>query len=258
MVFEDFTQRMTRLPLADLSLFEYIESETSTGDKRSLLALKELVAADGPFTYLEIGSHLGGSLQPFVADERCIAIVSIDSRPASVPDKRLAEAERFHYPGNSAERMRSLLAAIPGADVSKIQTIDASTERIDPASIQATPALCLIDGEHTDIAALRDAVFCAAVAPRALIAFHDRGVVGRGLSAFMRAVGGSGHPLPDSIFVVDLACTGRLYALQKRPGIWRAVNAARLAGEAVAVEAFLKLTARRARVALGLPEFRKP
>ena len=33
------------------------------------------------FAYLEIGSHLGGSLQVLIQDERCERIVSIDSRP---------------------------------------------------------------------------------------------------------------------------------------------------------------------------------
>ena len=193
-----FTQRMTRLPLADLSLFEYIESQTSAGDKRSLLALEDLVAVDGPFTYLEIGSHLGGSLQPFVLDQRCTAIVSIDSRPASVPDKRLAEAERFHYPDNSAERMLSLLAAIPGADVSKIHTIDASTEQIDPASIQAAPALCLVTVSTLISAPRRSALRCCRAASHRS---HDRDVVGRGFSASSCGCG-SGHRLPDSIFVV--------------------------------------------------------
>src|SRR5206468_2781481 len=43
----------------ELNVFNHIESQTSAGDKRSLLKLKGLVAEEGPFTYLEIGSHLG-------------------------------------------------------------------------------------------------------------------------------------------------------------------------------------------------------
>jgi hypothetical protein len=219
-----------------LRVFDHIKSQTSTGDKLSLLALRELAAADGPFTYLEIGSHLGGSLQPFVVDEHCTAIISIDPRPLSQPDNRLPKGEHVDYEGNSTERMLSLLGEIPGADISKITTIEAGTQAIDPSSITADPALCFVDGEHTDAAALRDALFCASVAPRSIVAFHDRDVVGRGISAFMRVAGGYGHPLPDSIFVVDLADRGRLDFLQQHPWLWRAANVAGIAGEAAALK----------------------
>jgi hypothetical protein len=228
-----------------LRVFDYIESQTSAGDKSSLLALVEVAAAAGPFSYLEIGSHLGGSLQPFVVDERCSAIISIDPRPSSQPDERLPEGERFHYDGNSTERMLSLLGDIPGADTSKIRTIEASTEAVDPASIPEHPALCFIDGEHTDLAVLRDAIFCATVAPRSVIAFHDLHVVGRGISAFMRVVDGYGHPLPDNIFVVDLGGRRRFDSLLRRPGQWRAANAARVAGEGAALPLLVRSTGRR-------------
>lgn len=230
-----------------LSVFDHIASQTTIGDRKSLLALRELAAAGGSFSYLEIGSHLGGSLQPFVVDERCTSIISIDPRPTSQPDKRLPGAERHHYEDNSTEQMLSLLRAIPGADVGKIKTIEASTEAIDPASISAEPTLCFIDGEHTDIAALRDAIFCAAVAPRSIIAFHDRSAVGTGISAFMRVAGGYGNPLPDTIFAVDLVARGRLDFLQKRPWLWQAANAAGLAGEGAALSSLMWSVVRRMR-----------
>jgi hypothetical protein len=218
-----------------LSVFDHIESQTSAGDRRSLLALRELAAADGPFAYLEIGSHLGGSLQPFVIDDRCTSIVSIDPRPQSQPDNRLPEGRHYHYDGNSTERMLELLGGIPGANVGKITAIEEASEAIDPASIAVEPTLCFIDGEHTDRAALADALFCAAVAPRSIVAFHDRSVVGRGIAAFMQAAGGYGHPLPDSIFVVDLAHRRRLDAFQRHPRLWQAMNAARLAARGASV-----------------------
>jgi hypothetical protein len=126
--------------------------------------------------------------------------------------------------------MLSLLASIPGADLSKLRTIEAGTEAIDPGSLGVEPTLCFIDGEHTDLAVIRDAVFCAAAAPRSMIAFHDRGVVGRAINAFVRVTGGYGCPLPDDIFVVDLAGRGRLDFLMARPWRWRAANAIGLAG----------------------------
>jgi hypothetical protein len=234
---------------AQLRVFDHIESQTSVGDRCSLLALRELVARDGPYAYLEIGSHLGGTLQPFVVDERCRAIVSIDSRPASQPDNRLPEGEHYRYDGNSTDRMLSLLSEIDGADTSKIRTIDAGTDAIAPSSIVEAPTLCLIDGEHTDVAALRDALFCAAVAPRSIIAFHDRRVVARAISAFMRVAGGYGHPLPDNVFVVDFGGQRRMDFLQERPWTWRAANAAGIAGEGAVVSPFVRSVSRRLRTA---------
>jgi hypothetical protein len=208
-----------------LHAFSWIESETSENDKRSLIRLRDLVGSEGPFAYLEIGSHLGGSLQPFVTDQRCTAIISIDSRPASQPDNRLPEGEEWPYEDNSTERMLTRLAKIPGADLGKITTIEASTENIDSAAITHEPALCFIDGEHTDTAALRDATFCASVAPRAIIAFHDSDVVRDAIRSFVTATGGTGHQLPDLVFAVDLAGHRRLASLHRRPWLWRTANA---------------------------------
>jgi hypothetical protein len=237
----------------DLRAFDHIASQTFDGDRRSLLALRELAAADGDFAYLEIGSHLGGSLQPFVVDPRCTAIVSIDSRPPSQPDKRLPDGEHFHYDGNSTRRMLSLLAEIPGADLRKITTIEAATDAIDPASVGVEPTLCFIDGEHTDLAVIRDAVFCATVAPRSMIAFHDRGVVGRAINAFVRVSGGYACPLPDDMFVVDLGGRGRMDFLMARPWRWRAANALGVAGAGAELMPRVRAAARRRR-----PDRRSP
>ncbi len=231
----------------DLSAFAHIGSQTFDGDRRSLLALRELAAADGGFAYLEIGSHLGGSLQPFVVDPRCTAIISIDSRPPSQPDNRLPAGEHFHYEGNTTDRMLSLLAAIPGADLRKLTTIEAGTQAIDPASLGVEPALCFIDGEHTDMAVIRDALFCAAAAPRSMIAFHDRGVVGRAINAFIRVSGGYGYPLPDDIFVVDLGGRRRMDAVMARPWRWRAANALGVAGPGAEYMPRLRAVRRRRR-----------
>jgi hypothetical protein len=66
----------------DISLFAAISSQTSSNDKRSLLAVQKAVCAinDG-YTYLEIGSYIGGSIQPHLLDDRCQQIFSIDKRP---------------------------------------------------------------------------------------------------------------------------------------------------------------------------------
>lgn len=120
-----------RLQALDIDLLRQIESQTSDEDKRSILAL-EAACGDvyGSFTYLEIGSHLGGSLQSFVADPRCEAIFSIDPRPLVVRDNRREEG--FEYPDNSTGRMLGLLEQVREADLSKLQTFETSTRELSP------------------------------------------------------------------------------------------------------------------------------
>ncbi len=71
-------------------LFNHIPSQTTLNDKRALLALHEVNRArtNGNFVYLEIGSHLGGSLQALVLDPACSKIISIDPRPHKFADER--------------------------------------------------------------------------------------------------------------------------------------------------------------------------
>ena len=60
-----------RVETLDLSLFGRILSQTTDDDRRSLLAVQRAVAkAHRTYTYLEIGSHMGGSIQPHLVDAR--------------------------------------------------------------------------------------------------------------------------------------------------------------------------------------------
>jgi Methyltransferase domain len=197
-----------RIAALDPTLFDTIASETTRNDRRSLLALHQACADDTEgFAYLEIGSHLGGSLQVLVRDPRCRRIVSIDARPLRQPDERGPE---WRYRENSTERMRGQLGALPDADLGKLETIDASTADIDPASIAPPPTLCFVDGEHTDDAVLRDARFCRQViSDDGWLAFHDTGIVYGGLTAFLEELADEGvehrsYFLPDSIVAVEL------------------------------------------------------
>jgi hypothetical protein len=194
-----------RIAALDTTLFAAIESQTTEPDRRSLLALHAAVAERGPFRYLEIGSPLGGSLQALVADARCTEIVSIDTRPASQPDDR---GQIFRYDDNSTERMLGLLAEVPGADLSKVRTFEVGTDALAAAELPGAPALCLIDGEHTNEAALSDARFCLeALGETGIIAFHDSNVVQAAIDDFVRSLGGRPHAafqLPDSVAVVQV------------------------------------------------------
>ena len=157
----------------DLSLFKTIESQSSEDDRRSFLALNSAFRQwkGGKFTFLEIGSYKGGSLQSYVADPGCTKIISIDPRPKFVPDAREKGGDYSHV---TTQHMLDLLAKVPGADVKKVAPIEKGTEQIGPGALPFKPDFCFIDGEHTDTAMLRDAQFCLrAMGPDSAMAFHD-------------------------------------------------------------------------------------
>lgn len=173
----------------DLSLFKTVESQTSEDDRRSFLALHSAFRQwkGGKFTFLEIGSYKGGSLQSHVADPACTKIISIDPRPKWVPDAREKGGDYSHV---TTQDMLDLLAKVPGADVKKITPIEKGTETIGPGALPFKPDFCFIDGEHTDTAVLRDADFCLrAMAPDSAMAFHDADIIYLGLQAFIEGLG---------------------------------------------------------------------
>jgi hypothetical protein len=197
-----------RIAALDWMLFDAIETQTTLNDRKSLLALHQVCADQhGRFAYLEIGSHLGGSLQVLIQDPRCERIVSIDSRPRRQPDER---GPAWPYHDNSTARMRQLLEGIKEADLAKLETIDESTEKLKAEAIVPRPVLCFVDAEHTDKAIMRDAHFCRSVGnDDGWVAFHDVGIVYRGLSSFLDELARTGvehrfYLLPDTILVVEL------------------------------------------------------
>ena len=108
-------------------------------------------------------------MQSFIVDVRCRAVVSIDRRDAVSPDERF---ELPGYPDNTTAHMLERLKGVPGADLAKLTTIDASTDQLDPAHLNAD--LCFIDAEHTAEAAFHDARFCRQVVnDHGVIVFHD-------------------------------------------------------------------------------------
>jgi len=221
-----------RVAALDTQLFAHVESQTYDGDRKSLLAIHNAVAARTPrFSYLEIGSHLGGTLQAVLADPRCARVVSIDSRPQWQPDDRPGFTQ-FEYPDNSTERMLKSLQHVPGADLSKLQTLDESTENLPPGRF-TRPDFCFIDAEHTYDAALRDARFCRTVMQGAgIIAFHDFEIIGPAIRDFLRETRSPqrGYLLSWCVFVVELGAGATLLddpgvrsQLRPRRG-WRIAN----------------------------------
>ena len=152
---ENFEQIIGNL---DLKLFEKIESQSDNEDKESLLACQLATRNLKPdYNYLEIGSYLGGSIQPHLLDDKCAKIYSIDKRPLVQPDERGVD---YVYRNNSTARMMNLLEAVAPEKIDKITTIDGDTRSLDSARILDEIQLCFIDGEHTDEAVISDFKFC--------------------------------------------------------------------------------------------------
>jgi Methyltransferase domain len=196
-----------QLESLDLKLFESIESQSTPEDRRSLLALQVACRREHEsFEWLEIGSHLGGSLQTLVRDPRCARIHSIDPRPNEVPSERM---NAFTYPQNSTERMLELLGSIPEANVGILRTYDISTDVLDPKGFNP-PHVCYIDGEHTNEACEKDAEFCRrTVGDEGVICFHDVDMVYEAVTTFIDRLNADGTPhrvayLPDFLFAVEL------------------------------------------------------
>jgi Methyltransferase domain len=166
------------LQALDISVFDGIPSQTSDDDRRSLLALQAGVRSKRQtYTYLEIGSFLGGSLQPHLLDPNCERIYSIDKRCVVAPDDRDQTSE-ITYEDNTSENMLALLRAVDGTSLPKIVCFEADAADIAPEKIPVPPDLAFIDGEHTYGAVLADFEFCSrVVAPDGLIAFHDSYII---------------------------------------------------------------------------------
>lgn len=211
-----------RVDALDVSLFDEIRiGGASREDQRSLLALHSAIAKRGPFRYLEVGCYLGGSLQALIADRRCEGIVAIDRRDEVSLDVR---DQKPMYPNNTAAHMVEQLARVPSADLAKLQTVDASTQELDPR--EYTADLCFVDAEHTNEAVLRDAWFCRAVIRGGgVIAFHDRKLVAGGIVRFLSRLSGyRAYPLMHDLLVVELGIPTLLNdrAVRRRVprGIW--------------------------------------
>jgi hypothetical protein len=213
----EFPSIESRVAELDTTLFDDIPSQTSADDRRSLLAIHAAVAARrSPFSYLEIGSHLGGSIQPYLRDRRCARIISIDKRPLNVADERLGNdavhnhGPKYEYPENSTQRMLENLTRVSSEGVRKVVTFETDAGDLNPALLPCQAEICFIDGEHTNGAAERDFAFCCSVvADPGVICFHDSEIVFQAISNIVERLKSDRRPfraynLPSSVFVIDL------------------------------------------------------
>jgi hypothetical protein len=198
------------LPLEDFdpSVFR-VESQTSDADKRSLLCLQDIVRnRDTRYTYLEVGSHVGGTIFPHLIDPHCDSVVSLDPRPVSLSDER---GRSMDYDGNSTARMISFLERIVPPDAMlKLQTHDIDASQIASIGDRFRATLALIDAEHTNRAVFRDFLFILPyMESDAIVAFHDSNLVFDALMNIETFLAYSGHQfsafyLPDNVYAVAL------------------------------------------------------
>lgn len=192
----------------DLKLFEKINSQSTEDDKKSFLALQLAVRNLRPgYKYLEIGSYLGGSIQPHLLDERCDRIYSLDKRPPKQPDERGID---YRYLNNSTERMLENLRGVAPEKMEKITTIDGESRSVDASRVTDKIDLCFIDGEHTDEAVVADFKFCLSVLNAdGCIAFHDAQITYNGIASCIEYLEQNGltfnaYPLPSVLFIVEI------------------------------------------------------
>lgn len=200
-----------RIEAEDLRLFDRIASQTSDDDKRSLLCLQRYTRNRRPrYAYLEIGSHLGGSIQPHLIDGRCIKIYSIDPRPTSQADER---GGKWKYEDNSTDRMLENLRQVANGAIAKISCFDSDARDVETGAIAQAPDLCFIDGQHSNDAVVSDFQFCKVVCDSdAVIAFHDDWVVLDALRSIVSTLAASkidftARKLAGSVFAIGLGET---------------------------------------------------
>jgi hypothetical protein len=217
----DVEQRIGSL---DLSLFDAVPSQTSPEDRGSLLLLQRCIRRTGSYIYLEIGSYLGGTLQPHLSDPRCAAIYSIDKRPMMQADE---SSGAYQYPENSTQRMLDgLRTAFAESSTEKIRTFTCDARELDQSGFSEKPDLCFIDGEHTDSAVFSDFVFCLSVCrPDGMIAFHDANEVIGGLGRIKQylrenRIRFEGFFLPKRVFVILLNGSIEMFGKEIRQASW--------------------------------------
>ena len=175
---------------SELSLLFPIESQSSDRDKEFLLAARRLIAAVAPsYDYLEIGSFLGGSLAPFLADTACNSILSIDERGKTLPDERGA---LFDYAGITTQSMLDRLH-LAGLETTKLATHDGPIDTLPPSDRRFD--LAFIDGEHTDQACFRDFLWALPMMKTdSAILFHDSSLIYKAIRLIFLLLRKEGRP----------------------------------------------------------------
>ncbi|RUW36904.1 MULTISPECIES: class I SAM-dependent methyltransferase [unclassified Mesorhizobium] len=204
-------QAMAMIEMLDIAVFQ-VKTESTLSDRTSFLRVQNFArSVFGHYVYLEVGSHIGGSLFPHLIDPACEAAISVDPRPMAQPDER---SQVFHYPENSAARMIAVLSdRLPPAAMTKLTTIDSDVSDVRPDAVDSKATLALIDGEHTNRACFSDFVgVLPLMKPDCIVSFHDANLIADAVVNAERFLDHLGimHEtvfLPDTVAVMGL---GRL------------------------------------------------
>lgn len=159
-----------------------IATQTSNADKAYLLQAIGLFENHSmPFNYIEIGSFLGGSLAPFIKCNSCQKIASIDVRGMQIADERGAS---YDYSGVTSDTMKENLRS-HGLDTSKLEIHDGCIDTFRPDGVAYD--LAFIDGEHTDVACIRDFIWTYKHMKRdSLMMFHDSTIIHNALDIILK------------------------------------------------------------------------
>lgn len=159
--------------ISKLKKFFPISSQTSNEDKLVLLKIITFLKNKKKkgFYYLEIGSFLGGSLTPFLMEDKCKLVMSIDKRNQNLDDER---NEKWNYQSVSENDM-----------FNKIKNFKLSTKKLrtfngDISNFKSRNKfdLVFIDGIHTDKNTFSDFI-CAHKLTKndSIILFHDSSII---------------------------------------------------------------------------------
>lgn len=197
------------LTLKDLNLDIFkITSQTSQRDRLSLLALQSALKSHlSDYKYFEIGSYLGGTLLPFVQDQTCTTIYSIDKRGLFQNDER---GVIYGYTHNSSQRMLDKLKAYCSEEeLKKVTCVDGISRELEPDQFQKVD-LCFIDGEHTNQSAWEDFQLCLKIKKTdCIFVFHDADLVYQGIERVIQyleqqSIEFKAYHLPDVLFVIEM------------------------------------------------------
>lgn len=152
-----------------------IPNQLSGQDIQTLISIMNFVCSHGPYSYLEIGSYLGGSLQWHLSNSHCKQIVSIDKRSQDkIKDERHID---YAYTVTTQDMLNVL--TLNNLPIDKLTAIDGTVDNI-PGNLQFD--LVFIDAEHTNQAVFYDGQKCLAAAKEnSVIMFHDDWIVFRGI-----------------------------------------------------------------------------
>jgi hypothetical protein len=248
-----FTESACLIEQGNIAIFK-IPSQTAKGDKMSLLSLQNIVRRNvRNYVYLEVGSFMGGTLLPHLADPECRLAYSIDKRPASQPDERGRSYDYVH--SSTQEMLATLEKHLPHAAMLKLLTFDLDASEITADHVALESDFVFIDAEHTNQAAFRDFLhICRFAKESSIIAFHDAQYIFDALSNIemlltYQKVKHKVYVIPDSVFAVllgdfvDLAANvlsrfsldKETYFSNARKELWKEIarnNALPVAGEA--------------------------